>query len=156
MTTATTATHPFRVACDDYTITARTAEAAQRLADGIEKLDACRGVHRVEEFRDGGWQPATTVTTLEDGTEVRIKWNIRDRFRGLDADGDQAVSLFGPDEPVRDEAARDYVVPLTPCCNASGKGSPSPTGVVCRACYQTVSPKYGGSTEIAPGKAVAR
>lgn len=35
--------------------------------------------------------------------------------------------------------------PLTPCCEASGKGSSNvESGVVCRACYHEVDPKFGG------------
>jgi hypothetical protein len=34
--------------------------------------------------------------------------------------------------------------PLTPCCAASGKGSESETGVVCRKCYRTVDAGFGG------------
>lgn len=33
--------------------------------------------------------------------------------------------------------------PLTECCGATGKGSESPTGVVCRKCYATVDAIYG-------------
>ncbi|QDF17600.1 hypothetical protein SEA_YAGO84_69 [Gordonia phage Yago84] len=37
-------------------------------------------------------------------------------------------------------------VPLTLCCNATGKGSAdSPTGVVCRNCYSPVSMHFGDS-----------
>lgn len=35
------------------------------------------------------------------------------------------------------------VYPLTACCQASGKGSESPTGVVCRACYNVVPVDMG-------------
>lgn len=43
--------------------------------------------------------------------------------------------------------------PITPCCGASGKGSiDSPTGVVCRACYEVVDSDYGmGWVEGTPG-----
>jgi hypothetical protein len=38
----------------------------------------------------------------------------------------------------------DGVWPLTPCCQATGKGSTnSDTGVICRACYDDVDPFYG-------------
>lgn len=34
---------------------------------------------------------------------------------------------------------------LTPCCNASAKGSAnSPTGVCCRACYEDIDAVFGG------------
>lgn len=35
------------------------------------------------------------------------------------------------------------IYPLTPCHQASGKGSEVPTGVVCRSCYEEVDPLYG-------------
>lgn len=40
---------------------------------------------------------------------------------------------------------------LTPCCHASGKGSASETGVVCRRCYTVVSPAFG-DVGVPPGK----
>ncbi len=53
---------------------------------------------------------------------------------GLDSDGCLLVPLMGED--------LDYLIPLTPCCNASGKGGGH--GVVCRSCYRDVDPKFGG------------
>ncbi|MEU2042735.1 hypothetical protein [Nocardia niwae] len=46
------------------------------------------------------------------------------------------------------------LVTLTPCCHAYGKGSAdSPTGVVCRACYDIVDIKHaGGGSDIAIGR----
>lgn len=35
------------------------------------------------------------------------------------------------------------IYPLTDCCEASGTGSETPTGVACRGCYATVSEDYG-------------
>ena len=40
-------------------------------------------------------------------------------------------------------APSGMVMPLTECCRASGKGSDSATGVVCRACYVEVDTYYG-------------
>lgn len=48
------------------------------------------------------------------------------------------------------------IYPLTACCSASGKGSAdSPTGVVCRSCYQPVSAVYGDCGWAAVRDAVA-
>lgn len=55
---------------------------------------------------------------------------------GRDADGDKVAKAD------HGYGATYYL--LTPCCEASGKGSAdSPTGVVCRACYETVDAKFG-------------
>lgn len=43
---------------------------------------------------------------------------------------------------------------LTPCCGASGKGGESPTGVVCRRCYEPVSGVFGTSAAVADEAAV--
>lgn len=87
------------------------------------------------------------IVTFEDGTERLLDTRLSDRVVGLDADGDLLV-------PLMDEMP-DYLVPLTSCCNASGKGSESPTGVVCRACGRFVTAKYGGpSTLTVPVKEI--
>lgn len=39
--------------------------------------------------------------------------------------------------------ADGIVYPLTECCQASAKGSDSPTGVVCRKCYSTQDEAMG-------------
>lgn len=41
------------------------------------------------------------------------------------------------------DATSGTVYLLTACCAASGKGGQSPTGVVCRACYQPVPGVHG-------------
>jgi hypothetical protein len=148
--------HPFRVACDEHTITARTAEAAQRVLAGIEKLGACSGPHRVEELIDGVWAPVGAIVTLDDGSTMAVPPRWRDRVRGLDEHGNWLVPLFDPDIPLVDEAFRDYLVPLTSCCGTDGTGSSTPTGVACRGCYRTVPAYFGAPGRVAPGKAVAR
>lgn len=50
---------------------------------------------------------------------------------------------------------RDIAYLLTPCCGATGKGSDSPTGVVCRSCYATVPGVYGSCEPAADSGAVA-
>lgn len=81
--------------------------------------------------------------TLTDGRLIHVRSVIAKRVRGVDADGDPLVPLGETDNPIRDEDG-EYLIPLTTCCQASGKGSGSGTGVVCRHCHQQVDAKYGG------------
>lgn len=77
------------------------------------------------------------------GGEARaMSAELADRVVGLDVHGNVLVPLG--------DFAPDYLVPLTPCCYADGKGSAnSPTGVCCRACYRAVDAYYGGPGELA-------
>lgn len=86
---------------------------------------------------------------LVDGRRVHARRRIADRVRGIDADGDLVVPLGEPGSPIRHEDGTEYLMPLTPCCHASGKGAESRTGVVCRACYREVDGKYGGPSTVA-------
>lgn len=84
--------------------------------------------------------------TFADGNSRDVPATIVEDVRGLDADGDLVIDsgMNAGDEP--------YLIPLTPCCHATGKGSGgSPTGVVCRACYRTVDDKFGGRATVAVG-----
>lgn len=90
--------------------------------------------------------PATdAVRALADGTTVTVPGHLAASARGIDADGDLVVAA---DWTKPGEA--EYIYPLTPCCNASGKGlmdDDSGEGYVgCRSCYQEVDPKFGGDT----------
>jgi hypothetical protein len=70
-------------------------------------------------------------------TEYRaeIPSDLDDDVVGWDRDGDLVVEFIP-----------GHYAPLTPCCNASGKGvTYSETGVACRACYVDVDGKYGDS-----------
>lgn len=87
--------------------------------------------------------------TLTDGRRIRVHPVIADRVRGVDADGDLLIPLGEADTPIHHPDGTEYLIPLTPCCHASGKGSESSTGVVCRRCYREVDPKYGGPSEVA-------
>ena len=94
-------------------------------------------------------EPALVEITLRDGRRIRVRELIADQVRGVDADGDLVVGLGTPDSPIRHSDGTDYLVPLTPCCAAHGKGSAdSSTGVVCRACYREVDVKYGGPSAV--------
>jgi hypothetical protein len=87
--------------------------------------------------------------TLADGRRIHVRVAVAARVRGVDADGDAVVPLGTPDMPLRHDDGSDYLIALTPCCNADGKGSVVSTGVVCRACYREVASKYGGPSQLA-------
>ncbi len=94
--------------------------------------------------------PADAVElTLADGRRIRVPALIADRVRGIDAEGDLLIPLGEPNNPIRHDDGAEYLIPLTPCCHASGKGAESRTGVVCRSCYREVDPKYGGAGALA-------
>lgn len=94
--------------------------------------------------------PNSTVTlTLANGARIKVDRVISHRIRGLDADGD----LLLCDQTIRSQDGAEYLVPLTRCCRATGKGADSATGVVCRNCYRVVHSKYGGPGRIAVGLA---
>jgi len=77
-----------------------------------------------------------------DGTRQWVPESVGERVVGKDADGNVLVPLDSVFLP-------DHFIPLTPCCFRDGKGASSPTGVVCRGCYETVDAKYGGAETIA-------
>lgn len=86
---------------------------------------------------------------LVNGRHIQVRAGLADRVHGIDADGDALATLGEPDHPIRHPDGSNYLVPLTPCCQADGKGSESATGVVCRACYREVDGKYGGHSTVA-------
>lgn len=65
-----------------------------------------------------------------------------DRFAGLDGYGNRVYRA-------RAEWGANYLVPMTQCCHATGKGADSPTGVVCRRCHAPVDGYYGGPAQVA-------
>lgn len=84
----------------------------------------------------------TTLVQLHFEGVAATRWvspDLAPRVVGLDGDGDLLVPLMAE--------MPDYLVPLTWCCYASGKGSGG--GIVCRACYRAVSFKYGGQSTMA-------
>ncbi|MDT7785571.1 MAG: magnesium chelatase family protein [Pseudonocardiales bacterium] len=92
---------------------------------------------------------STEVTlTLEDGSTIQVSRPIAAQVRGIDADGDLIIR-DGCTAP-ENHADPEYLIPLTPCCEATGKGVDySDTGVACRRCYHDVDPKYGGPGRLA-------
>ena len=89
---------------------------------------------------------------LADGRRVRTHPEIAPQVRGLDADGDLVVPLGSADAPIRHDDGSEWLVPLTPCCHATGKGwadGDGTGGVVCRTCFEWVDEKFGGPTTVA-------
>ena len=86
---------------------------------------------------------------LEDGRRIQVLAADADRIRGVDADGDVVMPLGTPGSPHLHPDGSEYLIPVTPCCHASGKGSGDvETGVVCRTCYCEVDGKYGGPSSV--------
>lgn len=71
-----------------------------------------------------------------DGSQRTLRAGTAKDVQGLDFLGNVVV---------RDEYIGLY--PLTPCCDASGKGGEY--GVMCRSCYVDVDDYYGGSADVA-------
>ncbi|MDX8140561.1 magnesium chelatase domain-containing protein [Lentzea sp. BCCO 10_0061] len=87
---------------------------------------------------------------LANGRLLYVAPVIAGRVRGVDADGDVLVC----DEDIKRADGTERLVPLTPCCHATGKGaSYSETNVACRHCCQDVGPKYGTDGHLAVGLA---
>lgn len=93
-------------------------------------------------------EPELVEITLEDGRRLHVRPALAGQLRGIDLDGDLVVPL-DPTTPSYHSDGSEYLIPLTPCCHAGGKGAESSTGVVCRACYHEVDSKYGGTTTTA-------
>jgi hypothetical protein len=80
---------------------------------------------------------AITTATFADGSTRVMTVDTRKMLDGLDSEGNLVVT------------SDDITYALTPCCNASGKGAESSTGVVCRSCYQEVSERFGDTADVA-------
>lgn len=94
--------------------------------------------------------PADVVElTFGGGRRIQVHRIIAGRVRGLDMDGDLLIPLGDARQLIRHEDDSEYLVALTPCCHASGKGADVATGVVCRGCHREVDGKYGGPGKIA-------
>ncbi|MET9263672.1 hypothetical protein [Amycolatopsis sp. NPDC004079] len=92
----------------------------------------------------GRTPPADTVgIALADGRQVQAPAAFADRVVGVDADDDLLIPLGEPGRPIYRADGSEYLVPLTPCCYATGKGSIGCEGPVCRGCYYEVDDKYG-------------
>lgn len=95
-------------------------------------------------------RPADPVTIiLVNGQRIQVRPAIAETALGVDADGDIVVPLGGPGDPIAHPDGRLWRIPLTPCCQASGKGADSPDDpIVCRTCYAGVDGKYATHTTI--------
>lgn len=93
----------------------------------------------------------TVLLPLANGRSVRVRPALADRVVGVDADNDVVVPLGEPDKPIyMNDGLTEFLVALTPCCQADGKGSAnSPTGTCCRTCYDEVHYKYGTPATVA-------
>jgi hypothetical protein len=81
------------------------------------------------------------VIKFTDGSTIDYQPGDHVKVIGLDYEGDVVVEVTSDEYGMK-----GYRYPLTPCCRASGKGSESPTGIVCRKCYATVDYKFGTNT----------
>lgn len=77
---------------------------------------------------------------LTNGKSANVPSVLAEAFRGLDTYGHLVIH-------------NEYVglMPLTPCCNATGTGSGE--GVACRSCYQYVDDYFGGTATVAVPRA---
>ncbi|WP_156249743.1 hypothetical protein, partial [Lentzea aerocolonigenes] len=87
--------------------------------------------------------PATVELTFTNGFRHLVPSFLAARVRGIDSDGDLLVPLCDRPTPMLRDDHTEYLVPLTPCCRATGKGAECSTGVVCRSCFEEIGGKYG-------------
>lgn len=90
----------------------------------------------------------TVELLLTNGQRIQTPAVIASRVRGVDPDGDLLVPLLGPDSPPQRDNHVEYLIPLTPCCHASGRGAESRTDLVCRRCHREVAARYGGPGQL--------
>lgn len=93
--------------------------------------------------------PSTVELTFSNGLRHLVPCLLAARVRGIDSDGDLLVPLCDQPTPVLRDDQTEYLVPLTPCCQATGKGAGCSTGVVCRSCFEEVDTKYGLDGQVA-------
>lgn len=112
-----------------------------------------RGAITTSDLRQHGWVfvPAPdwnldlVDVPMADGNIYPVPASIAEKFRGLD-DQRNVVIAAGTNTD-----GTEYLIPLTRCCVATGKGMEY--GVGCRNCYQEVDPYYGGSAEVETARA---
>ena len=93
--------------------------------------------------------PSTVELTFSNGLRHLVPCLLAARVRGIDSDGDLLVPLCDQPTLVLRDDHSEYLVPLTPCCQATGKGAECSTGVVCRSCFEEVDTKYGVDGQVA-------
>jgi hypothetical protein len=87
-----------------------------------------------------GWNLDMASVPMADGNSYPVPAGIAEKFRGLD--DQRNVVIKGWDN----SDGTEYLIPLTPCCLATGKGMEG--GVGCRNCYEYVDDYFGGPAEV--------
>ncbi len=111
---------------------------------GTQRSEA-DAVAYVEQLRRDS---ALIAVLLATGHAVMVRRGVLDRFRGVDADGNQVYAME-TDGPLAGE-----LYAATPCCQTTATGTES--GIACRSCYRPVSSYCGGSATVAVGLAPPR
>ena len=92
-----------------------------------------------------GWDLELVSIPLADGNAYPVPASIAEKFRGLD--DQRNVVIKGWDNA----DGTEYLIPLTRCCLATGKGMEG--GVGCRNCYEYVDEYFGGPAEVRTARA---
>lgn len=92
-----------------------------------------------------GWNLEMVSVPMADGNTYPVPASIAEKFRGLD--DQRNVVIKGWDNA----DGTEYLIPLTRCCLATGKGMEF--GVGCRGCYNEVDPYFGGPAEVHAARA---
>jgi len=106
------------------------------------------GAISTSDLRQHGWEfvPAPEWNLdlvgipMKDGNTYPVPASIAEKFRGLDDQRNVVIAAW------ENADGTEYLIPLTRCCLATGKGMEY--GVGCRNCYQEVDPYYGGTAEV--------
>ena len=93
---------------------------------------------------------ATTNIQLVDGTTVDVDTSLAESFRGL-VNGEYGLYLVIALD-MKHADGSEYLISLTDCCNASGKGGEY--GIICRNCYNDVEEIH--AAHILPEELIAR
>jgi len=92
--------------------------------------------------------PSVIEVMLADGSYVDVPQPLLEGFRGVTFDEyeDRCLVVVGWVQKDKSE----YLVSLTPCCNATGKGATDEDYgyVSCRGCANEVSDIHGGRIEV--------
>jgi hypothetical protein len=81
-----------------------------------------------------------TIVDVEGGHQASVAPEVLDDFRGLTADGYQAVKAFDNND------GTEYLIGLTLCCQAAATSDGM--DVVCKSCYNEVDPNLAADVEV--------
>jgi hypothetical protein len=126
------ATAPAEIAGTTATIWYVRHDDGRKVASGF--LSAEEAI-RARRERIANETPVTVA--LANGDTVKVVQGGVDRFRGIDQHGNKVFAL---------DVDSDYTYPVTPCCDATGKGTAR--GIVCRACWDEVDSYFGGPVAV--------